>query len=136
MNNRICPSDATLSEYLGDTLTPECKASVEAHLALCTRCQKLLVETQEILNKPYARGIIHNIVFWIKTNRWLIASTVTLTLSFLASKYFLQFLVASILTGAKWIIDSKTTKTLIMIQKAIQSGDNEETKSILSKINR
>ncbi len=133
MNNRICPSEEILSEYLSGGLTPGERAGVEKHLAGCPGCRKLLAEAHDVLKRPDIREIGHSAFRWVRKDHWLIGSVLTLACSFLCPRYFLQFLVASLLMGAKWIIDSKTTKMLIMIQEAWKSGDKEKTDKILSR---
>ena len=136
MNSRICPSEELLSEYLSGCLHPEDKPDVEKHLAGCAGCRKTIVEAHEILNKPDIRQIKREILNWLKTNRWLLGAMILLILSFMFPKYFLQFLVACLLMGAKWIIDSKTTKMLIMIHQALKSGDKDKADKILSRFEK
>ena len=134
MNDRICPSEEILSEYLNGTLAPEDKTRTERHLAGCATCRKLLAEAHDVISKPDIHEVINNITTWIKKNRWFIGALSNLIASFLFSRYFLQFLAAGLLMGAKWIIDSKATKMLIMIHEAYKRGDAVAAKDILSKI--
>ncbi len=134
MKNRICPSEDVLSEYLNGLLSAEDRIGVEKHLAGCAGCRQLLVETQEILKKPDIREIKRKLLTRLKDNRWLIGALITLALSFIFSKYFLQFLAACLLMGAKWIIDAKTTKMLILIHEAWKRGDRDKADEILSQM--
>jgi hypothetical protein len=133
MNNRICPREEILSEYLAGVLRQEEKAELEKHLAECARCRRLLAEAYEIINTPDFRQIKENIMTIIKNNYWFIGAATSFVLSFLFPKYFLQFLSASLLMGAKWIIDSKTTKMLIMVHEAWKRGDKETTDKVFSR---
>lgn len=116
--NRICPSEEILSEYLSGLLSQEDSMDLEKHLVLCNECRSLIAEAYKIVKKPGLGSIFVNMLFWFKKNYIFTASLFSLILSFIFPKYFLQFLTASILLGAKWIIDSKTTKTLITIHEA------------------
>ena len=131
--NRMCPSEEMLSEYLSGVLLEKDKAKIEEHLAQCTECRKVLAQAHDILKKPDIREIRNNIFRWFKGNKWLIGSALSLVLSFLFSRYFLQFLAASLLMGGKWIIDSKTTKMLIMIHEAWKSEDKDKVNKIFSR---
>ena len=51
---------------------------------------------------------------------WLLAAVISFALSFIFRHFFYQFLVITILAGAKWIVDKKATKTQILIYKALQ----------------
>jgi hypothetical protein len=133
MNNRICPPEEILSEYLAGVLRQEERPELEKHLAGCARCRRLLAEAYEIVNAPDFRQIKENIMTIIKNNHWFIGAAISFVLSFLFPEYFLQFLSASLLMGAKWIIDSKTTKMLIMVHEAWKRGDKETTDKVFSR---
>lgn len=132
--NRICPTEELLSEYLSGSISPEGKKSVEMHLSGCAECRTLIAEAYDIVKKTDISEIWNNIISWIRKNIWLIGASVALVLSFLIPRYFLQFLAACLLMGAKWIIDSKTTKMLIMIHEAWKHGDKDSTNRILSRL--
>jgi hypothetical protein len=53
-----------------------------------------------------------------KVSLYLIFAAISFLLSFIVPRFFLQFLVATLLLGAKWVADSKSTKMLIMIHEA------------------
>lgn len=126
INNRICPSEKILSEYTSNVLSSEDRNNVEKHLSVCSDCRQLVSETHEILNKPALRFIRHKITALLKTNQWIIGASVAFICSFLFPKYFLQFLSASLIMSAKWIIDAKTTKMLITIYEAWKSGTSKK----------
>ncbi|MFH1552446.1 MAG: zf-HC2 domain-containing protein [Candidatus Omnitrophota bacterium] len=134
--NRICPSAEILSEYLSGVLPPEDKERVEKHLAGCAECRRLVVETYDIINKPDLHEIRNKLFQWARKNRWFIGSFVAFVFSFLFPRYFLQFLVACLLMGAKWALDSKTARLLIMIHEAWKRGDTDATDEILSRIDK
>ena len=129
MIRRICPQEGILSEYLCGVLPPDEKAAVEEHLAGCDECRRRVSDADEIVNRPDLRQIKEKLMDWIKSNPWFFAAAISFVFSFLFPKYFLQFLTAAILAGAKWIIDSKTTKMLIMVYEAWKRGDKKEVMS-------
>ena len=131
--NRLCPSEETLSEYISGILPEEEKPPVEKHLASCNICRKLLLETYDITNKPDLNELKVQVIGWIIKNKWLTGAAGALILSFFFPKYFLQFLSAAVVLGAKWIIDAKTTRTLIMINEAYKENSKIKIKNEKSK---
>ena len=121
MKNRLCPSEENLSEYLSGTLSDTDRIFLEQHLANCQACRTLIAEAHSIARKS-AGNKIQKLFHALKPGAlWLTACIFSLALSFVFSKYFIQFLTAALLLGIKWIIDSKTTKTLITIHKTLKS---------------
>ncbi|MGB2600302.1 MAG: zf-HC2 domain-containing protein [Candidatus Omnitrophota bacterium] len=133
MNRRICPQEEILSEYLCGHLPPEDKNAVEEHIAGCNSCRELLSDAYEIISKPDLNQTRRKVMNWIKSNPWFFTSVTAFTFSFVFPRYFLQFLAAGLLAGAKWIIDAKTTKMLIMIYEAWKHGDKDTTDKVLSR---
>lgn len=131
--NRICPSEEILSEYLAGILPQEDISRLEEHLAKCSGCRETLSDAYHITSRPEAREILLEVPKWVKRNKWLMAASISFLCSFVIPRYFLQFLAAFVILGAKWVIDTKTTKTLIMIQEAWKRGDKDEAGKILSK---
>ena len=54
--------------------------------------------------------------------------------SFVISRFFLQFLAATIIFGMKWIVDSKTNRLLVMIYDAYKRGGEKEAGRIINKL--
>jgi len=132
MNDRICPQEDILSEYLSGCLREDKRIMVETHLAACKDCRELLVDTCEITKKLKSSEFGKVLREWGIKNRWLIGALIAFFSSFFFPKYFLQFLVACLLMGGKWIIEAKTTKMLIMIHEAWKRGDKKTTDKIFS----
>jgi len=131
--NRICPSEEILSEYLSGTLRQEDVLLLEEHLIKCESCRELLADAYHITSKRDITELLHKTRNWIKKNKWLIGAFVSFILSFILPRYFLQFIAAFVVLGAKWVLDAKTTKTLIMISEAWKRGDKDEAGKILSR---
>lgn len=130
MKNRLCPNEETLSEYISGTLPAEKRLLIEKHLAVCRSCRTLLAETHDITRKSASGKMITRFSAGKREVLWLTACLITFSASFLFSKFFLQFLAVSFLLGIKWILDAKTTKTLIMIHKTLKAEtktDKEKT---------
>ena len=68
----------------------------------------------------------------MKKNLWLFGAIAAFLLSFFVPRYFVQFLVATILLGAKWIFESVNARILIMIYEAWQKGGEKEASKILN----
>lgn len=131
--NRICPSEEVLSGYLSGVLPEEDKNDLETHLCKCKNCRILLADSYHITKGPDAGEIRRKVSGWINKNKWLLAASISFVLSFAVPRYFLQFLAAFVILGAKWAIDAKSAKTLIMISEAWKRGDKKKTEEIISR---
>ena len=128
-----CPDELRLLAYLDGDLGDRARMEVEKHLADCSTCLENLLITKEI-DMPYKKSFGNRLIKFIKKNRWLLASGLSFGLSFALPRYFLQFLVAAVILSLKWIFNSKTTKTLIMIQNAWKERDNKGLHRIMDRI--
>ncbi|MFH1305668.1 MAG: zf-HC2 domain-containing protein [Candidatus Omnitrophota bacterium] len=133
--NRICPDEKILSAYLEALLSPEERKAVEKHLAGCSKCRKLLIAAHNILKEPGLTKTAVKTRRWFIKNMWLLGSAAALIFSFLVPRHFLQFLAAFLIMGAKWITDSRTTKTLIMIHEAWKRGNKNNADNVLTRFN-
>ena len=126
--NRICPSEEVLSEYLEGLLSEEDKLSIENHLCRCPECRSLIIDACHITSKPSASEIVNKVLTWTRSNKWLIASAVSFICSFLVPEYFLQFIAAFVILSIKWVLDSKSAKTLIMIEGSSKAISKNKSK--------
>ena len=117
MNNITCPNDEILSEYLSGVIRDREKPHIEAHLAGCRRCRRLVSEAHEILSRPDPGEYVQKVYSCMIENIWFIAALASLLCSFIFRGRFMQFLVLSIILAAKWALKARTTKTLIMINE-------------------
>ncbi len=132
---RIHLTEVELADFLTDSLSPEERRRREEHLGICDECLVRMVSAYESVaafrkDKTFKRK--GN--FMKKINFYLVLATLTFTLSFMAPGYFLQLLTATLLLGAKWIVDSKSTKMLVMIYEAWKKGDERETSRIIESL--
>lgn len=125
----IHPTESELADYLS---TKKDKERVEAHIAGCTECLDRVVSAYESV-KTFNKGKVNVMK---KMNVYLILAVMSFALSFIAPRYFLQFLTATMLLGIKWIIDSKSTKMLVMIYESWKRGNAEETSRIISSLGK
>ncbi len=66
----------------------------------------------------------------IKRNVWLIAFMSSFAASFFLPRFFLQFLILSVIFGLKWVFDKASTRTLVMIYHAWKRRDRNTDKEI------
>lgn len=132
------PSDIELSDYLSGCLEAKKHDRIRDHLAFCEDCLAKAVISFESVKEftPNASGKNRKAGFMKKINIYLILAVISFMLSFITPKYFLQFLVATLVLGAKWVIDSKTTKMLVTVHEALKRGDGKEAARILEPLDR
>ena len=152
-----CPGDWELADYLSGASGQKRKQEISAHIMSCDRCfdiaassLKVLSETDkgedkellDILVKkagniskqhPKTKGKFKNS---FKRNKYLLLAGVFFILSFIAKRYFLQFLCAAGIFGIKWTMDTGSTRALIMIYDASKTrkyDDSDHNRSIPRK---
>ena len=139
-----CPSGNDLIAYAMKTADEFAEQDVGAHVGVCTACSELVTDirlydrckhlvvkeriSMKALNRAKMlnprcgkeRGYMNN----LKKNVWLIISLAALAASFFVCRYFLQLLIVSVIFGVKWIFDTGSTKTLIMVHNAWKRHDD------------
>ncbi|MBL7157289.1 MAG: zf-HC2 domain-containing protein [Candidatus Omnitrophica bacterium] len=135
-NLGTCLGDVEINDYLSGSLSEEKKAEMERHLKDCGGCLEKLAfayKTVEEFSGKKHKGEKSMKSMW-KKNLWLFGAILTFTLSFLAPRYFIQLLVATILMGTKWIFDSVNARILIMIYDAWKKGGEKEASNIFRNL--
>ena len=137
LDTKAHPKDSELADFLGGSLSGQDKDRIESHIASCDECLEAIVSAHDsVAGFKQTDGFVRRTIdFMKKINLYLIFAVISFALSFVMREYFLQFLVATLVLGAKWIIDSRTTKMLIMIHEAWKKGGEKEASRILEKIN-
>ena len=126
------PTENELADYLSKALSGEDKERVESHIAGCGACLESMVSAHESVREfKKGKGNIMK-----KINAYLILAIASFILSFVFRDYFLQFLVATLLLGIKWVVDSKSTKMLVMIYEAWKKGGGDEASRVLSSLDK
>ena len=128
--------DKELKEYLGNAAKTRKIYEQSAHAEGEKVPQELIRKVKNLMNatrrvscphcgkgitpfkKPIAKQFFWNII-------WLSGAAAAFAFSFVFRRFFLQFLVAALLFGVKWIVDQKAARTQILIYKALK--ENQET---------
>lgn len=128
------PTESRLADYLGGGLTARERERLTDHIGSCADCLAKVVAAHEAVASECGEGGKHTEgkpESMKKPNFYLIGSIVAFTLSFLMPRHFIQLLVATLVLGMKWIVDSKSTKMLVMIYEAWKKGGEKEASKIL-----
>ena len=138
-----CPSEGLLWSYLNGALQKEREEKIGDHVVRCRYCLESLLLAQEVrpgIEFGPSEGppgeILEKLLAlsrkkakpWFQKEIWLILSLFSIILSFFIPRYFIQCLTIGILFGAKWIFDTATKRTLIVMYETLKKkGDREET---------
>ncbi len=137
-----CPSELELSDYLEKRLSKQKESLFLEHIANCPHCLSLLELAQRAKERkqdqPTAEMIIRakNIVQKRSTKtifkyKWQVFAFISFILSFVFTRYFLQFLILAVVFSIKWIFDTGSTRTLIMIYEAWRKKDKGTAQRII-----
>ena len=135
-----CLNEKILSSYLDERLSGTERTRIETHISGCRRCLDLLLVAYE------ARGMSQKCPLLLKDKikkrlglkerkkrpevRWLFGALFLFALSFIFKRFFLQFLMAAVVLGFKWVMEGEGAKRVVMIFKEIQKKEkNFERKS-------
>ncbi len=142
-----CPPDSRLADYISGAISDECEKDVIAtHIAKCDKCFKkvascfsVLSATDKNLERDISNRSLKGVLSmpkkyprtcpkdgYIKRNKYLFVAGVFFLLSFAFKLFFIQFLVAALIFGIKWIMDTGSTKALIMIYETWKQNRESE----------
>ena len=131
------PNETTLAGFLDASIPKTERSRIEAHLSLCDECLTAAVSADEAVEKFQKDRRRKNRRNFLKmTNIYLAIAVISFAVSFAIPRFFIQSLVATLLFGMKWIADSRTTKTLVMIHDAWRRGEDKEVSRILSGLEK
>jgi len=153
-----CPDEEVLLEYFQGTLDKERYQALEHHIAECGFClgqlniafqsqlmnkkgnleavpQKLIDKTKSSLgifkktdNKnDRGRKIM-------KKRLFLLGAIFFFTLSFIIPRYFIQFLVATLILGIRWAFESEGGRTLIMVLDSWRHHSQDKDEEISHRL--
>ena len=133
------PEELELADFVSHSLSKERYAMLEDHIASCALCLEKVAATHGAVREfesgvDQKKGKVEVVDIFKKINLYLVFACISFILSFVMPRYFIQFLVATILLGIKWIVDAKSTKMLIMIYEAWKQGGEKEASRILESI--
>ncbi len=80
----------------------------------CPHCGKAITP----FKKPYSQQKLMNAL-------WLVLASGMFALSFVFPHYFIQFSDLTVLFGVKWIFEQKSSKSQILIYKALKEDESE-----------
>ncbi|MFC1699628.1 hypothetical protein ACFL1I_06715 [Candidatus Omnitrophota bacterium] len=137
-----CPEESRLSDFLNKRLSREKEDSLLEHLAHCAHCLSQLELAQRAKEKAglepswAMRNGAKNIAKLNYTNellkyKWPVLSCFSFIFSFIFKAYFVQFLVLAVIFSFKWIFDTASTRTLIMIYQAWRNKDSDTAQRII-----
>ena len=134
--SKIHPTEAELAGFLNCSLSDKEKEGVELHIASCPECLERIVSAHESVEEfrkggPAKKGKVTTMK---KINLYLVLAIVSFLLSFTVPQYFVQFLVATLILGIKWIVDAKSTRMLIMIYEAWKKGGGKEASRVIETL--
>ena len=124
---RICPTEEMLGEYVSGFISPHDRSEIERHIADCENCRSLVSEAHEAMRSMDIPEIRSKVRIFAARHFWLLTGTAFFLTSFIFSGYFFQFLAVSVLCGLKWIVDSRNTRTVIMIKDSKEPSEKNHS---------
>ena len=139
-----CPSERQLWDYLNGA-SGEREGKMADHLVRCEYCLKSLLLAQEVrpgIGFGPSEGPPHEVLSkaiglakkgkaqksTIRKFLWLFLSLFFIGASFFFHRYFFQCLTLGVIFGVKWVFDTATTRTLIVMYEALKKrGSGEES---------
>lgn len=114
------PTDMELAGFLGGSLPGRARRRVETHLSGCNKCLVSVICAYDSVSSSAHGGGKNRKKkdLFNKFNLYLLFSAASFILSFMTPRYFIQLLVATLLFGIKWVVDSKSARMLVMINEA------------------
>jgi len=153
-----CPDEQALSEYLNRTLSEEKYRYIENHIAGCGFClsqldiasQAQLMDKQqsfgsvprELIDKTKASINTYRDANNSKINKlrkkgsifFLLGAVLSFGLSFIFPKYFMQFLVVTLILGVRWAFESKNGRTMIMVFNSWRNHSHDKDEEISHRL--
>jgi hypothetical protein len=130
------PAASELAGYLSNSLSANEIAHIEEHLSSCRECLERAVSAYDSVRdfNAHVTPKKRRSPVMKKISLPLILAIISFTLSFAIPRYFIQLLVATLILGIKWVVDSKSAKMLVMIYEAWKSGGEREASRILETL--
>lgn len=148
-----CPDSQALLAYLSKSLNQKQQKDIESHLCQCGFCLNQLSIAQETLKRnkknkfgPIPQKLISKTKIALginkttqkrknaKKNLFLATTVIFFILSFLIPRYFIQFLVGSLIVGIRWSFESKGGQTLIMILDSWRRQSHDKDEQISNRL--
>lgn len=136
-----CPAPADLWAYLNGQLPDEKEGAISGHLMVCAFCLDALLLAQEVRpgigfgpeTHPSERALSRAISLGKRKGRyppkplrsvWAGLFLLSIGFSFLLPRYFLQCLVLGTIFGLKWVFDTVTNRTLIVMYDTLKRRES------------
>ncbi|MBF0254185.1 MAG: hypothetical protein HQL11_03575, partial [Candidatus Omnitrophica bacterium] len=142
---RECPSFDFWARWSDGDLSEKERQAATEHLVECSFCTEVMKSLMEWKRVPEcgekiprawrlrlrreAGGTLFagRARWWGRGRIWLVASVAAIGLSFCASSYYKQFLVIALLSGLKWIVDSRPVGVAWQIWNPASSNAESES---------
>ena len=128
------PPETALADFLSGAMPDVERKLLESHIASCAECLANIVSAHESVEGFRAKRTGGKNNLMKKINIYLVLAIISFAFSFIAPRYFIQFLVATLLFGIKWIVDAKSTKMLVMIYEAWKNGGEKEASRVMQTL--
>ena len=113
-------TDESQNEKVPATLLEKVRSRIPGGpSALCPHCHQAITP----FKKPLSRQKLLN-------GLWLLAGCALFAISFFHKRFFMQWVALGALCIAKWIVEQKSTKTQILIYKALSEDTQEKTRHL------
>ncbi|MBP7055833.1 MAG: zf-HC2 domain-containing protein [Candidatus Omnitrophica bacterium] len=132
----IHPLESELADFLSGASSASERSRLESHIASCEDCLAKVISAHETVKSCDTDRVRDKERVTKKMNIYLAFAVISFITSFAVPRYFIQFLVATLLLGFKWITDSKSTKMLVMIYEAWKSGGEKEASRIIQNLDQ
>ncbi len=135
---RDCPSELELSRYLDCRLSEAERQALESHIASCRQCLDFLVLAHQSEKEKGRKKEFSSLIKRIKgglgvkagnngATKWLALAIIFFILSFVFSRYFLQFLIGATILALKWVFEGEGAKRAILIFKKEKIFERKST---------
>jgi hypothetical protein len=146
-----CPADEDLAGYISGEISSDKREQISAHMGLCQRCLDIVATSLKVLSEQGAEDVPKDAIKRVlsiskkypgkntgrvnvfKKNKYLLMAGVFFMLSLFLKKYFMQCLLAAGILGVKWIMDTGSTKALIMIYDSWKTRKDSDDSRISRK---
>lgn len=157
-----CPDENTVLDYVHQKLDDRESRLMEDHLAQCNYCLSQLsiaFEAQKTGGMTHcpippvegiekAKGLVGHDKRSLdermtkqrkmRKNLFLAGALIAFTLSFFIHRYFMQFLVVTLILGLRWALESENARTLVMVidswRKHSHDDDEEISRRLKNKV--
>jgi hypothetical protein len=149
-DKKPCLESERLADYIAGNLSKNALADIEGHIAVCKECLdkismaakagalwkngQLAPASQTAISKATDITAKKRAGKNPKRHIWLLAAMIAFMASFVFPRYFIQCLVATILLGVKWIVESENVRTLILVLDSWRKHQHDYDEEISQRL--